>query len=136
MQLSEIVECSHAIRSTRSRLTKIDRLAELLADAPTELLPQLVSYLSGELPQGKIGVGYATVYDIDVAPARKPELTLGAVDTALSEIGGMSGAGSTARRRARLTDLMQSATRRSTPARMRSARSWSWPRARRSSRRS
>jgi DNA ligase-1 len=69
-----------------------------------------VSYLSGELPQGRIGLGYATVYGIDVEPAELPELTLADVDTSVDTIARTSGPGSQQRRRDTLTALLGSAT--------------------------
>jgi len=69
-----------------------------------------VSYLSGELPGGRIGLGHAAVYGIDVDPAPSPELTLAAVDAALTAIGAMSGPGSQRQRRDTLSDVMRRAT--------------------------
>ena len=110
MLLSQVVECSVAIGSTRSRLAKIEKLAGLLTETPAQLVGLVVSYLSGELPQGKIGVGYSLVYDIDESAAPSPSLTLTAIDGSFTSIGAISGPGSVDRRRQELTSLMQAAT--------------------------
>ncbi len=110
MLLSHIVETSASVSSTRSRLAKIGSIADLLKESPPDLVPLVVAYLSGQLPQGKIGVGYSLVYDIETDPAFEPSLTLDEVDQAFTDIAGAAGAGSQGRRRQLLTDLMTSAT--------------------------
>ena len=69
-----------------------------------------VSYLSGELPGGRIGLGHAAVYGSDVDPAPSPTLTVAEVDTALRAIGATSGPGSQQRRRETLSSVMGRAT--------------------------
>jgi DNA ligase-1 len=110
MQLAEIVDTSQAIRSTRSRLAKIDSLAGLLEETPPDLIPLVVSYLSGELPQGKIGVGHALVYDVDEPATPAPSITIEEVDATFAGLAGFSGPGSVAKRRRALAGLMASAT--------------------------
>jgi DNA ligase-1 len=110
MLLGRVVDASMAIRSTRSRLAKIDTLAALLAGTPPGLVGLVVAYLSGDLPQGKIGIGYSLVYDVDETAAPSPSLTLEAVDQAFTALGALSGPGSVSRRRERLTVLLRSAT--------------------------
>lgn len=70
------------------------------------------SYLSGELPQGRIGVGYARAAELlkTVPPAPSVTLTLAEVDSALGQVASMRGAGSARRRVARLTELFARAT--------------------------
>src|SRR5437899_142626 len=62
--LEEIVRTSAAIAETSARLTKIDRLASLLRRLRADELPIAVAYLSAELPQGTIGVGWASLRDL------------------------------------------------------------------------
>ena len=74
------------MRATRSRKQKIAALSSLLSELPPEELEIGVAWLTGELRQGKIGVGWAAVRD--AAPgtaAEAPSLTLPEVDAALSE---------------------------------------------------
>ena len=69
MDLAELVDASAAVTATPARNAKIAALAELLARAaPAEVAP-VVSWLSGELTQRQIGVGWALLRD---APATAP----------------------------------------------------------------
>lgn len=110
MLFAELVSTSEEIASTRSRLSKRDALARLLATATPDETGLVVSYLSGELPQGKVGVGYATVYSLQVPPAHRSRVTLTELDEAVSHIGAISGAGSKQRRIAALTNLLETMT--------------------------
>jgi DNA ligase-1 len=110
MLFRDVVECSTTIRSTSSRLAKIASLSKLLAATPPPQAPIVVAYLSGELPQGKIGVGYSLVHSTEVPPAEKPSLVLADVDRTFTDLASVSGAGSQARRRQILADLMRVAT--------------------------
>jgi DNA ligase-1 len=110
MQLARLVATSEAIAATRSRRAKAAHLGELLADISVEELPIAVAYLGGELPQGRIGLGYATIYRIDVTPATSASLELLDVDATLDRIADVSGPGSKAVREDELTDLLGAAT--------------------------
>jgi DNA ligase-1 len=110
MLFHKVVDCSTTIRSTSSRLAKIASLSELLAETPPSQVPLVVAYLSGELPQGKIGVGYSLVHAIEASPTATPALDLTDVDNTFTEIAAISGEGSQARRRQILSDLMEMAT--------------------------
>ena len=59
MLLAEIAATSADVASTSSRLAKVARLTECLHGASPEEVAVAVSYLSGELPQGTVGVGWA-----------------------------------------------------------------------------
>jgi DNA ligase-1 len=69
-----------------------------------------VGFLSGAPRQGRVGVGYATLYGIDVPPADEPSLTVADLDRAVDEIAADTGPGSATRRRQLLTDLLGRAT--------------------------
>ena len=69
-----------------------------------------VAYLSGVLPQGTIGVGWAALKELPSARGRSPTLELLEVDAAISRIADVSGAGSQARRREELAALFGRAT--------------------------
>ena len=72
-------------------------------------VPIAVAYLSGVLPQGSIGIGWASLKDLP-PPGQAPVLELVEVDAALRRIGAMAGAGSQAARRAALHDLFARVT--------------------------
>ncbi|MGY2061768.1 ATP-dependent DNA ligase, partial [Nocardia gipuzkoensis] len=89
---------------------KIATLAELLAQADSDELAQVVAWVSGELPQGRIGTGWRTLTAVEVDPAAEPSLTVAAVDTAFTELAATAGSGSAARRRELLVALLGAAT--------------------------
>ena len=109
MLLAEIAQASADVAGTSSRLAKIGRLADCLARAaPAEVRPA-VSYLSGVLPQGTIGVGWAALRELP-PPAGEPSLELLEVDATFARIAEARGAGSQARRREELDALFGRAT--------------------------
>jgi DNA ligase-1 len=109
MQLAEVAAASAEVGATSSRLAKIARLAEVLAHAGPDEIAIVVSWLSGELPQRQIGVGWAALRSLP-APAAEPSLHVRSVDNAFSAIGRTSGAGSQARRAEQLRNLFGAAT--------------------------
>jgi DNA ligase-1 len=109
MLLADLVATSHAVASTRSRLAKVEAIAERLRDAAAEEIPILVRYLAGELRQRRTGVGWAALRDLP-PPAVKPTLTLAQTDDAFARAAGASGPGSVAVRREALASLFGSAT--------------------------
>jgi DNA ligase-1 len=111
MLLEDIVATSAAVRSTRSRLRKIEHLATLLRHLEPDEVAIAAAYLAGEPRQQKLGVGYASVHGVDVAPAATASLTLAAVDATLDRIAAESGPGSARRRQAELDALFAAATK-------------------------
>ncbi len=109
MLLSEIAGVSRAVAGTSARLAKIELLAAALREAGPLEVPIAVAYLSGELPQRQIGVGWAALRD-GFAPAQAPTLTLSEVDSGFSAIGAVSGKGSAAARKALVGELFGRAT--------------------------
>ncbi len=61
MLLSEIVSTSAGVADTSGRKAKIDQIAGLLARVPVDEVPVAVAFLSGDLTQRQIGVGYAAL---------------------------------------------------------------------------
>jgi DNA ligase-1 len=111
MLLSELAETSRAVAGTQSRLEKVARLAACFQKLPPPLVAVGVSYLAGELPQGRLGVGYAVLRDLRGGPvASAPTLDLGEVDRVFSAIKTEAGAGSAQRRAALLRGLLERAT--------------------------
>src|SRR6266581_3108441 len=75
MLLKEIARTSAEIAATPARLGKIERLGEALRRVRPEEVLVAVAYLSGELPQGTIGVGWATLRDLPpAAPSASREV--------------------------------------------------------------
>ena len=113
MLLVDVAAASAEVGATSARLAKITRIAEVLRGAGTEDDPKLVavvvSWLSGELPQRQIGVGWAALRSLP-APADEPSLSVLQVDAAFSEIGQVTGKGSQARRANLVKGLFAAAT--------------------------
>ncbi|MGA5467027.1 ATP-dependent DNA ligase [Mycobacterium sp. NPDC050041] len=113
MHLVDVATASADVGATSARLAKTARIADLLARAAEErdarLVAVVVSWLSGELPQRQIGVGWAALRSLP-APAGEPSLTVGGVDATLSEIGAVAGKGSQQRRARLLAALFTAAT--------------------------
>ena len=129
--VSEVAQVSTAVTATSARNAKIEQIAALLGRVPPGEVTVAVAFLSGELLQGQIGVGYAAVSEMLRAPAaadaavRAAEdaaaghggpahdqagLTLTDVDAAFETIGAVTGPGSQAERRRLLTGLFARAT--------------------------
>jgi len=107
--LAEIAGVSRTVATTSARLAKIEALAAALRQAGPLEVPIAVAYLSGELPQRQIGVGWATLRG-GFVPAAAATLTLSEVDAGFSAIGAISGKGSTAARKALVSELFGRAT--------------------------
>jgi DNA ligase-1 len=109
MLLAELAAVSRDVAATSARLAKIEALSGALRSATPEEAPVVVAYLSGELPQRQIGVGWAALREAQ-APAQQPALTVAEVDEAFSRIGAQTGKGSAASRKRLVAELMGNAT--------------------------
>ncbi|PRI16611.1 ATP-dependent DNA ligase [Mycobacterium shigaense] len=111
MLLLDVASTSLAVRDTSSRLAKVAQIAGLLgrAAADPESAATIVSWLSGELRQRQIGVGWASLRSRP-PPATQPTLTVAGVDATFSEIGAVAGKGSQARRAELVSGLFTRAT--------------------------
>jgi ATP-dependent DNA ligase I len=107
--LRELVDASAAVRDSSARNAKVERLAELLRHTGPAETPAAVAWLSGELTQRQIGVGWATLRDRP-APAAEAELTVAEVEATFDRIGALSGAGSVSGRRDAVQELLARAT--------------------------
>ena len=122
MLLDAVVRTSAAVAASRGRLAKISLIASLLTEVPVAEIGVAVSFLSGDLTQRQIGVGYGALTDlmggygeapvpaVIPAPAATPQLTLAETDAALGQIGLLAGQGSQAERRRLLASLLARAT--------------------------
>jgi DNA ligase 1 len=108
--LADLVSASNEVAGTSSRSRKIAILAELLQRLDASEVPISVGLLSGVPRQGRVGVGYSTIYGIDRRPAGEPSLTIEDLDRVIAEAQATTGSGSAARRRQLLGDLLGRAT--------------------------
>src|SRR5580693_5356646 len=107
--LAEVAEVSRAVAGSAGRLAKIAAIAAALRDAGPDEVPIVVAYLSGELPQRQIGVGWAALRSAPAGSAA-PSLTVLGVDASFSEIGAVVGQGSVAERKRLVDEVLGAAT--------------------------
>ncbi|ACL40557.1 DNA ligase I, ATP-dependent Dnl1 [Pseudarthrobacter chlorophenolicus A6] len=112
MLLDELVRTTDAVASTRSRLAKVDALAQLLKRLDPADIPAAVGLLTAKPRQGRVGVGWRGMSAAMGEPAADPGLTLADLDAALDRLQALAGAGSAAERAATLRGLTAAATER------------------------
>ena len=111
MLLQDVADTSTKVAATTKRLEKIAHLVDLLRRLQPPEIPIAVSYLSGYLRQGRIGIGWSSLRDAQPDHAADtPSLTLIEVDAAFDRLGAISGAGSTRERARVLHELLSRAT--------------------------
>ena len=109
--IAELVEASRAVGATASRLAKIRVLAAAIRALDPDEIEIGVQYLSGEIPQGRIGIGPAVLQAAHTATASaRPSLSLREVDTRLGEVAATRGPGAASRRATALRELFALAT--------------------------
>jgi DNA ligase 1 len=108
--LAEVVTASGAVAETSSRSRKVAILADLLRGLEPNEVPVAVGFLAGAPRQGRVGIGYSTIYGISEPPAADPSLTIEELDSAIAEVQSTTGSGSASRRRHILTDVLERAT--------------------------
>ena len=101
---------SDAVAATSRRTEKIAALVHLLSAATPDEIEALVAFAAGSVRQGRIGVGWATLRDVDPPAAGSPSLQVIDVDRAIDDLASIGGAGSVAGRRDVLWALLERAT--------------------------
>ena len=111
MKLHELAGTSGQVTRNASRLAKIGHLADCLRRLEPPEVPIAVAYLCGELPQGRIGIGWSMLKDALAEPASDgPALTLAETDTCFESIRRTTGSGSSRRRAELFGGLMARAS--------------------------
>jgi DNA ligase-1 len=108
--LADLVAASRDVTETSSRSGKVAILAELLRRLDAKEIPIAVGFLAGVPRQGRVGVGYSTIYGIECAPAGEPSLTIDELDRAIVALQETTGSGSAVRRKRILGALLGRAT--------------------------
>lgn len=99
MLLRELVRASAEVRATRSRKRKSAALAECIRQMAVDELVAGVSFLTGVIPGGKIGVGWAAVKKARQAEAAaESTLTVASISERFADIANTHGTGSAAKR--------------------------------------
>lgn len=110
MLLHEVVETAATVTATRSRLAKVEALADLLGRlAPEEIAPT-VGFLVGKARQGRVGMGWRGLSSGMGPAAAEATLTVADVDALLDTLLATSGAGSSGARTEALRAVMARAT--------------------------
>jgi DNA ligase 1 len=108
--LADLVAASRHVTGTSSRSGKVAILSELLSRLEPDEVAAAAGLLSGTPRQGRVGVGYRTVYGIADTPAAVASLTIGDLDAAVDAIQAATGTGSSAARGQLLGGLLGRAT--------------------------
>jgi DNA ligase-1 len=109
--LHDLVATSQRVSATSARLAKVRELAACLRMLAPEEIETGVQYLSGETRQGRFGIGFTVLRAASGGvAAQQPSLSITDVDTRLSELASIRGAGVTARRSEVLQELFARAT--------------------------
>ena len=109
-QLAEVVRASAAVAATMSRLAKIRVIADCLRALEPGEVEIVLPYLSGDVRQGKLTLGYATLKSATGGAAAVSSLTVADVDRAFEDLKAVKGKGAAAARRHRLEQLFARAT--------------------------
>jgi DNA ligase-1 len=111
MLLHDLVQVSRQVSGTASRSDKVRLLAGLLKRVAPSDRAIAIGLLSGELRQGRIGLGPATAFAaVPNTAVPLPVLTLAVVDAAFDRIARATGVGSATERARLVGDLLASAT--------------------------
>ncbi len=110
MLYGDLAAASQRVAATAKRSEKVATLAELLRSVPADEIEATVGLLIGEPRQGRLGVGWATMSNLQVAASPQPSLTIHDVDTALTVVAGLEGSGSQGERMRVMRVLWSAAT--------------------------
>jgi DNA ligase-1 len=107
--LADVVRASNEVARTSSRLAKVAALAECMKRLEPDEVEIAIPYLSGDIRQGKLSIGFQTLRSARPA-ASVPSLTLSEVDAAFGGLKAVKGKGAAQRREALLKSLFERAT--------------------------
>ena len=108
MDWARLVELVHRVRATAKKTEKVALIADLLRQVRGLEAGLAALYLTGALPQGRIGLGWRTLQPaFSSGPAVGEPLELLGVDEALGRVAAEKGPGSTERRLGLLRGLFE-----------------------------
>jgi DNA ligase 1 len=108
--LADVVAASRGLADTSSRAEKVAILSALLGRLDAGEVASAVGFLAGVPRQGRVGIGYRTIYGIEWPPAREASLTIDDLDRAIAAVQETTGRGSAAKRKEVLGELLGRAT--------------------------
>jgi len=106
----DLVSASQRVAATSKRSEKVAALADLLRSLPADEIEAAIGLLIGEPRQGRLGVGWVTVSNLQVEPAPESSLTIHDVDGSLTRLAATVGSGSQLERGRGITALWSRAT--------------------------
>lgn len=110
MELSRLVQLTTKVRATSKKTEKVSLIADFLRQTHGEETKLAALYLTGTLPQGRIGVGWKLIEaGMTQAPSIETPLTLIEMDRVFSRIASDEGPGSFERKIEALRGLFQKA---------------------------
>src|SRR5207244_4306784 len=93
IRLAELVRVSNQVAATSSRLAKIRELAGFLKPLEREEIEIALPFLSGDIRQGKLALGYAALQSARADAAAAPALALRDVDAVFERLKRVKGKG-------------------------------------------
>ncbi len=108
--LADVVRTSTQVAGTSSRLAKTRLIADCLRRLATDEVSIALPYLSGEVRQGKLALGYASLQSSLGTPAAAATLTLHDVDSIFELLKKVKGKGAAAQRASLLGHLFSRST--------------------------
>lgn len=105
-----LADASGAVAGASKRNEKIALLAELIGSVDHDDLAVVVALMLGEQRQGRVGIGWATLRQLEITPASEATLTVDDVDELLEEVAATKGRGSAAKRVELLRSVLGRAT--------------------------
>ena len=106
----ELVGASARVAATSSRLAKVRELGEFLKKLELPEISVALPYLSGDLRQGRLAVGYAALQSARTVPVSAAALAIADVDRTFDKLKTVKGKGAAGQRAALLRELFQRAT--------------------------
>ena len=91
MLYGDLVAASQRTAATSKRSEKVAALADLLRATPPDEIAAAIGLLIGEPRQGRLGVGWATISNLQVEPAAESSLTIHDVDETLTRLAAIGG---------------------------------------------
>jgi DNA ligase 1 len=108
--LAELVHASGRVGATSSRLAKVRELGDFLKKLEPGEIPIAIPYLSGDIRQGRLAVGFSALQSSRTTPVEPASLALSDVDSAFSRLKNVKGKGAAQQRAALLRELFRRAT--------------------------
>ena len=110
MLFAELASASVASAETPKRSEKVELFADAFRRCGSDEIEAAVAFATGETLAGRLGVGWATLRDVRPPPAAEATLSVSEVSRVIDALASVSGAGSVARRRELLHELLAQAT--------------------------